>query len=202
MATGSRTLESAMSPKVAKMAVSASSSGIPAATSEPKVTTRTISVIGSERPRLAEVVVVRRPRPLSPRWRRRTRRSRSPDGHVARMQRRRGPGRSCRPPRPWRRGSGTRRARSARPSRWVRVARGERRADVLDGRDLRDPRDDVCDRRVEGGRACASRMALDQDVLGGGLLEARPRGSVHAAGLARPGGVVDVPRPHRHRVRS
>ena len=76
----------------------------------------------------------------------------------------------------------------------VRVAWCERRADVADVRELRDPRDDVRDRGVEGGCACASRTALDQDVLGGRLLEAGLENPIHAAGLARTGGVVDVPR--------
>ena len=47
-AIGSRWLGSAISPNVAKTAVSASSSGMPAATSAPKASTRMISVIGSE----------------------------------------------------------------------------------------------------------------------------------------------------------
>ena len=60
-------------------------------------------------------------------------------------------------------------------------------ADVLDGRDLRDARDDVRDRGREGGIARPQRAALDQDALGGGLLEAGVEDPVHAAGLARPG---------------
>ena len=77
----------------------------------------------------------------------------------------------------------------------ARIAASERRADVLDGRQLRDARDDVADRRREGGIADASGAALDQDALAGGLLEPVVEDLLHAAGLSRPGRVlVD----HRH----
>ena len=78
----------------------------------------------------------------------------------------------------------------------VCVAGCERRADVLDVRDLRDAGDDVRDRSVEGGRAHASRAALDEDVLGGLRLEAGIEDPVHATRLARPGrALVDARRP-------
>ena len=72
------------------------------------------------------------------------------------------------------------------------VARVERGPDVANVRHLRNACDDVGDRGVEGGRAYASRAALDEDVLGGGLLEAGLEDPIHAARLARSGGVVDV----------
>ena len=75
IATGSRWLGSATSPNVAKTAVSASSSGMPAATSAPNASTRMISVIGSESvPAFAEVVRRTPSRRPSARSRRRTRR--------------------------------------------------------------------------------------------------------------------------------
>ena len=82
------------------------------------------------------------------------------------------------------------------------VGRVERRADVLDDVELRDPRDDVLDRRREGGVGGGERAALDEDALGRRLLEAGLEDLVHPAGLARAGGVrIDRLRP-RHAAES
>ena len=68
----------------------------------------------------------------------------------------------------------------------ARVVRVERRANVLDRVERLEPRDDVRDRGREGRVARSQRVALDQDALAGGLLEARVEDPVHPTGLARP----------------
>jgi hypothetical protein len=76
------------------------------------------------------------------------------------------------------------------------IAASLRRADVLDCRQPRDARDDVADRRREGGLADAGGTALDQDALAGGLLEPGVEDPVHAARLAGPCSVrIDRLRP-------
>src|SRR4029079_214084 len=72
--------------------------------------------------------------------------------------------------------------------------RNERRADIANVRDPRNVGDDVRDRGVEGGVTETRGATLDQDVLRRRLLEAVLEDPVHAAGLARPTGAVDVPR--------
>ena len=72
----------------------------------------------------------------------------------------------------------------------------ERRANVLNRLELRDPRHDVLDRGREGGIGRRERAALDEDALVGGPLEAGVEDPIHATRLARPGGVrVDRLRP-------
>ena len=66
------------------------------------------------------------------------------------------------------------------------VGRIERRADVLHGRHRRKAGHDVLDGRVEGGRACSERAALDQHALTCGHLEPGIEDPVHAARLAGP----------------
>ena len=172
MATGTRWLVSAISPNVAMTAVNASSSGMPAATSEPNVSTRISSVIGSESvPAFAEVVPVRG---LDSLLRARVAELADDEARMSLL-----------------RGGDDVDDRLDLVGRLVLVAAdvevdehgasvfrdlaciaaSERRADVLDGRQLRDARDDVADRRREGGLADAGGAALDQDALAGGLLE-------------------------------
>ena len=64
------------------------------------------------------------------------------------------------------------------------VGRVERRANVLDGVQLRDARDDVDDRGLERGIVGVERGALDEDALPGRLLEAGVEDPVDAPGLA------------------
>src|SRR5439155_2075283 len=64
------------------------------------------------------------------------------------------------------------------------TARIERRADVLNRRDLRKARHDVLDCGVEGRRAHANGSALDQDALIRRQLEPGIQDPVHAARLA------------------
>ena len=66
----------------------------------------------------------------------------------------------------------------------TRVVGSKWRANVLNGLQLGDPRDDVVDRGSEGGILGSQRAALDQDVLAGRVLEAVVQDPVHAAGLA------------------
>jgi hypothetical protein len=81
---------------------------------------------------------------------------------------------------------------------WPPLPGGERRADVLNRRHLRDARDDVLDRSGERRLAYAKGAALDQDALARRLLEPGVEDPVHAARLAGPGRVrVDVLRADR-----
>ena len=69
----------------------------------------------------------------------------------------------------------------------------ERRLDVLNGLQLRDPGHDVRNSGVEGGGADSQRAALDEHALVRGQLEAIGQDPVHAPGLAGPGSVrIDV----------